>query len=258
MSYKAIPKQCDTEQDVQTRLYHNHNDIIQSRQLVFQHGILRIYLDSTYALATGAQNGVIQPALFTWPCAHAIAKILCANPSLVRDRHVLELGAGTCLAGMVAASVGAHQVVLSDQTKDPALFDDWQRACVANIALNGQTECCRVKGIEWGDMSNEVIRAGNFDVLLGADLVYQADGHNDSDTEEMLLALFTTVAAAFCCSGPHVFMIMAVQDRDTGHMLLAHEVAHHCGLRVSDWRSTGSSDSGQEGVRIVRVDRGRS
>jgi hypothetical protein len=215
-----------------------------TNHVAFQRGTLRILADSSVALLTGAECGTIQPALYTWPCARAIANVLCDDPTLVRDRRVLELGAGTGLAGMVAAALGARHVVLSDQTQDARLYESWKSASVANLGLNGLVERCQVVGLEWGDVPSDGVFADGFDIVLAADLVYQADGHDDGDTEDVLLALFATIAGVLGRSAPDAFVLMAVHDRDTGHSLLAHEVAQHFGLEASSWPTASCNRGG--------------
>merc|ERR1711912_85667 len=49
-----------------------------------------------------------------WPACHAFGAYLCEHPEIVRGRRVVELGAGTGCAGLVAAALGADEVLLTD------------------------------------------------------------------------------------------------------------------------------------------------
>jgi predicted nicotinamide N-methyase len=47
--------------------------------------------------------------------AHFLASHTCGTPEWWRQKRVLELGAGCGLAGLVAAALGAREVVLTDR-----------------------------------------------------------------------------------------------------------------------------------------------
>lgn len=98
-----------------------------------------------------------------WPASIALAHEVASRPDDLRGRTVLELGAGTGLPGIVAASLGARVV----QT-------DRQEVALAVCRRNGERN--HVAGIEyrqadwtaWDDTTR-------YDVILGADVLY-ADG----------------------------------------------------------------------------------
>ncbi len=50
------------------------------------------------------------PCAQVWASAHGLAELLAKSSELVRGRHVLELGSGCGLAGILAAKLGAAQV----------------------------------------------------------------------------------------------------------------------------------------------------
>ena len=49
-----------------------------------------------------------------WPAAMSLMRILVDKPSLVKDKHVLELGCGTASCGLVALSMGAKSLCATD------------------------------------------------------------------------------------------------------------------------------------------------
>jgi predicted nicotinamide N-methyase len=71
-------------------------------------------------------------ASYTWPMAEYLAQLVWSNPHLVARRHVVELGAGTGLVGIVAAWRGAVSVTLTDRSQLRTLS-----RLRANCALNG-------------------------------------------------------------------------------------------------------------------------
>ncbi|XP_021255383.1 protein N-lysine methyltransferase METTL21A isoform X2 [Numida meleagris] len=84
----------------------------------------------------------------------------------LRDRSVIELGAGTGLLGIVATLLGAH-VTITD--REPAL-----EFLESNVWANLPSELhprAVVKELTWGkDLGN--FSPGAFDFILGADIIY--------------------------------------------------------------------------------------
>ena len=100
-----------------------------------------------------------------WPAAIALAHDVLARADALRGARVLELGAGTGLPGIVAASLGAR-VVQTDRSELTL------SVCRRNGARNG------VRGVEyrvadwtaWDD-------AERYDWVLGADVIYSEGAH---------------------------------------------------------------------------------
>jgi predicted nicotinamide N-methyase len=100
-----------------------------------------------------------------WPSAIALAHEIAARADAARGLHVLELGAGTGLPGIVAASLGAHVV----QTEK-------QPAALHLGRLNGERN--GVTGVEyrladwaaWTDTTR-------YDWIIGADILYAKAAH---------------------------------------------------------------------------------
>jgi predicted nicotinamide N-methyase len=94
---------------------------------------------------------------FCWGSGLGLARLLVQNPHWVRDRTVVDFGAGSGIAAIVAKRCGAARVVAVDN--DPAA----RAATRANAALNGEAvetvaELTQLDGIA--------------DVLLMADVLY--------------------------------------------------------------------------------------
>jgi nicotinamide N-methyltransferase len=95
-------------------------------------------------------------------------------PWAVAHHRVLELGAGTGLAGMLAALRGAAEVVLSDYPADEVLAN-----LRANVERNVGAAAVRVQGHEWGAVDDGFSRAerGRFGRVLAADCLWMPWQH---------------------------------------------------------------------------------
>jgi predicted nicotinamide N-methyase len=105
-------------------------------------------------------TGRLPYGVVLWPAAVALAHEVATRADALRGARILELGAGTGLPGIVAASLGAH-VVQTDR-QELAMF-----VCRRNGERNG------VGGVEhrladwtaWAD-------ADRYDLILGSDILY--------------------------------------------------------------------------------------
>ena len=100
-----------------------------------------------------------------WPAAIALAHEVIARADEVSGKRLLELGAGTGLPGIVAASLGARVT----QT-------DRQELALSICRRNGERN--RVSGIEyraadWGDWGDE----SRYDLIIGSDVLYAESMH---------------------------------------------------------------------------------
>ncbi|HYW06215.1 MAG TPA: methyltransferase domain-containing protein [Longimicrobium sp.] len=95
-----------------------------------------------------------------WPAAIALAHEVAARGDALAGKRVLELGAGTGLPGIVAASLGARVV----QTDRQELAMD---VCRRNAERNGVTaiEHRLADWTEWDD-------AEHYDLIIGSDILY--------------------------------------------------------------------------------------
>jgi nicotinamide N-methyltransferase len=133
-------------------------------------------------------------ARWVWPGATATARWLCDRDRgrWLENKHVLELGSGTGLLGLVAARLGAASVTLTDLPSELDLLR-------ANVALNDDDAASsptRVEPLVWGDetgMLQLIDRAclpSGFDVVLCCDLVYRnGDEHQRALARTMRRAM---------------------------------------------------------------------
>jgi predicted nicotinamide N-methyase len=100
-----------------------------------------------------------------WPSSIALAHDVGGRPEGFRGKRVLELGAGTGLPGIVAASLGGH-VVQTDR-HEVAMW-----LCRRNGERNGvgPLEYRQADWTEWHD-------TGQYDWILGADILYGEPQH---------------------------------------------------------------------------------
>jgi predicted nicotinamide N-methyase len=117
-----------------------------------------------------------------WPSGLALAEAVAALD--VRGLRVLELGAGLGLPSL-AAALGGADVLSTDWSEDAvALLAD-------NAARNGAP--LRTATVRWGD-SHELVAAAPWDLVLGADLLYEQ--RNADVLLELLPRLGTSVLLA--------------------------------------------------------------
>ena len=138
------------------------------------------------------EDGRDATARLVWDGAAPMATFLCEHPELVRDKTVVELGAGPGLPGIVAARLGAKRVVLTDLPSELELPR-------LNAACNAVGDVCSAKPCTWGD-ENAIEKIGKkFDVVLCSDVLY---GHR----AEIASALANTAHALCCSNNGRVFL----------------------------------------------------
>ena len=124
----------------------------------------------------GGEQPRLPYGIVLWPAAIALAHEIAARP--MAGLRVLELGAGTGLPGIVAASLGAR-VVQTDK-QELGLF-----VCKKNAERNGITTI-EHRAADWTTWTD----ADRYDVILGSDILYADDMHPH------LRAIFETHLAA--------------------------------------------------------------
>jgi protein-lysine N-methyltransferase EEF2KMT len=154
-------------------------------------------LESRSLLAAGGTTG-----LRTWEAALHLGQYLCANPGLIENRRVLELGAGTGYLGILCAKyLGAEHVLVSDGSEDVI------NNLPDNFFLNGLQGSSRISPLElrWGHAlvgtEEQAWNGGRrVDVVLGADITYDEKVSPSlvATLEELvdLLATVTIIIAA--------------------------------------------------------------
>ena len=160
-----------------------------------------------------------------------------------KGKHVLELGCGTGLPGIVAARLGASRLVLTDGT--PEVIARAELNAAAN--LKGMPVAVSSQQLLWGEVTGKDL-AGKFDVLIASDVLYQSSGWRPlAQTVGELLA-------------PNGVLLVA----EAGHQTSPADatlggfrvVAEGCGLAFEDEPETIAAGGEDEyNAQLVRVSR---
>ena len=117
--------------------------------------------ESRYLSNEGAR---LPYGIVLWPASIALAHELASRA--MKGLRVLELGAGTGLPGIVAASLGA-QVTQTDRHAVGL------HVCKQNAERNGLTTI-QHRAADWTDWQDK----DRYDVILGSDILYSDDFHS--------------------------------------------------------------------------------
>ena len=153
-----------------------------------------------------------------WACAPLLAA--CARrPTSCAEKRCVELGAGIGLVGAVAAALGAARVVLTDVA-------DAQPLLRRNAARAGALEA---RELLWGDAAHvEACGAAQFDVVLGADILYHQEA---ADVEKLVQTMSSLLAPGGCVLLAYEFRF----DWETTRSF--YEICAACGSPTSSVRS---------------------
>ncbi len=158
----------------------------------------------------------------TWDASVALCKYLELNPSLVVDKNIIELGAGTGLTGIASAALGAKKTILTDLSyvidnlnsnimKNQHLLN---KSSKVNNVVSSDSDCdniscdnnnnvsISVKEVDWTNPSTYV-QDEIFDVIILADCVW---------LEHLVPPLLLAIEAL---SGPKTELIIGHQHRST-------------------------------------------
>ena len=184
--------------------------------------------------------------LQVWPIAASLCRCLHRHPLLVRGRSVLELGSGTGLVGLVAASLGAD-CVLTDRSEASLVL------CKHNAQLNQLQHGLRVARLSWGDDDTELSAdSASFDVVVGSDCAYRLSALDALfESVDLLLSRSTSLSPALSSPCPALFLL-SFQPRydDTTRRLLtvATHYRFHCYLVVDD-EAQGKGEQEDDGLQ---------
>jgi hypothetical protein len=147
------------------------------------------------------QNSVDQVGLDIWESAtDLICRYILANAHLVRDRQVIELGAGVGVVSMLAAKLGARTVVCTDY--DPVVLS----LASHNSELNQVKHRCVFEQYDWDstELPFSLSGDGSSTLLLGSDLMY----------------------STACATKLRKAIELVLSKQPSAIMLLSHEIRH--------------------------------
>ena len=132
-----------------------------------------------------------------WCGSLSVCEFLVGNPELIKDKLIVELGAGTGIIGMVCSRLGAKNIILTDH--DEQSLTHMRQDCLTNNVVNS-----RVARLDWflPDFVTADLQLDNGDISGGDD--------DDGDDDELVIVagdvlykhslvepFFTTVKALF-------------------------------------------------------------
>lgn len=162
-----------------------------------------------------------------WPSSIALAHDLYSRATQLPHKRVLELGAGTGIPGIVAATLGAY--VLQIDRNEVALH-----VCAQNVQRNA-TPRVQVRAADWQTFHAE----HPFDLILGADVLYAPRMHDP----------LRAICDAYLAPGGTV--LFADPLRVDGLSML--EGMAHAGYRVSFARWSIGVESGTRTIGIYEA-----
>eukprot|EP00890_Picochlorum_soloecismus_P004168 jgi/Picsp_1/4752/NSC_02120-R1_methyltransferase-like protein 22-like len=178
-----------------------------------------------------------QVGLAVWNGAYLMMEYLMSNETLVKDKHVLELGAGTGLVCLVCHDLGARRVVLTD--------------CCQQVLANSKRNIRHVSDVvdvlklDWN------CELPAIDIIFRADILVATDPIYDNDLTESFMK--TCLNLMIQSSSSDVCLYIALEKRMvfTMQQLKAHYPHYEY------WRqlfvSTKESNP-QESLKPIQVD----
>ncbi|XP_061557343.1 methyltransferase-like protein 23 isoform X2 [Phycodurus eques] len=114
-----------------------------------------------------------QYGMYVWPSAVVLAQYIWSRRADVKDKTVLELGAGVSLPGVLASRCGA-KVILSDAADSPACLENCRRSCEANGLCDVLT-----LPLTWGEISPRLLQLPRLHLILASDVFYEPRDFED-------------------------------------------------------------------------------
>ncbi|KAH6838381.1 putative methyltransferase-domain-containing protein [Chaetomium sp. MPI-CAGE-AT-0009] len=159
---QPLPSETDAAQQRDYVTY--HLSLLQTRPTAVDPPHINL-LESRSLISASGTTG-----LRTWEAALHLGQYLCADPSSVKSRRVLELGTGTgYLAVLCAKYLGSDRVIASDGSEEVA------NHLTDSFSLNGLRGSPKITAMQlrWGHtLVGTEVDGEKLDTVLGADITY--------------------------------------------------------------------------------------
>mmetsp|Transcript_18270 Transcript_18270/g.33789 ORF Transcript_18270/g.33789 Transcript_18270/m.33789 type:complete len:313 (-) Transcript_18270:981-1919(-) len=154
-------------------------------------------------------------AQHVWQSSLTLAEEMCDGSVDVKDKIVVELGAGAALPGIVARRLGAKHVIISDYP-DQAIIDNIECNVKENF-MEGVDSPATVKGFAWGTSIDTLLDAlepaQNPDLIVMADTLWLEDQHEN---------LLTTCRDLFERCGSALRIVLTFMNHDNRRAVASH------------------------------------
>jgi len=126
-------------------------------------------------LADGSTHLMAQ---FVWQSSLTMSELICKGRINVKDKVVLEVGAGAALPSIVSQKCDAKFVLVTDYP-EAAIIDNMNRNVNENVDENQST--IKVAGFLWGENIESVttVLPADLDVILLADTLWMDSQHHN-------------------------------------------------------------------------------
>jgi predicted nicotinamide N-methyase len=114
-----------------------------------------------------------------WSSGIILAGYLQRNAEIVRNKAILELGAGAGVTGLISSTLDSTSVTLTDREgevldqlrRNVDEFCEERRNSIGTLPASP----CTVQACEWNDAAKKGVPGAPFDLVLGADITFNPD-----------------------------------------------------------------------------------
>lgn len=165
------------------------NDYLISKHVTIESINIKVDVIIKEFFTTKAQN------IFTWPASYLLASYIVANGRcLFNDKRIVEIGSGTGLPSIVAASFAqAKSCILTERDDEPKVLNNLNDI----ITMNNVDTICRTMPLSWGPISDNKLKYLECDYVFGADVFYLTEDFNN---------IFLTVASIMTMNENTIFL----------------------------------------------------
>jgi hypothetical protein len=189
---------------------------------------------STISLRGNAEDYTNSTGMTVWAGSEVLCDYLVTHPSLVKEKKVLELGAGMGLCGTVAHKLGASSVCLTDG--DIEVLENLRYNAEHSVSVDSNTDVTCPQLI-WGhDLDTFAKTHGKHDIVIATDCAY---------ITKCLTPMFDTVHELLDLSNGIFLFVMVASSQSSMEVILAR--AQACGLELCP------KDSNEQGNAQVFV-----